>query len=457
MVNLTRAVASPIHHAVAVDLGASSVRFAEGTLEGGRIRFRVLGQSSNDPLDTELGPAWNTETLLGICREAESHALTVPGATIGIDSWGVDHGFLDENGELIQPPLCYRHPLHSQAFEELQGLRHELYALTGIQHQPFNTFYQLVSRARQNPALARPGAQWRILPELLHHLLGAPSGHELTQASTTQLMGLDGQWSARVFELAGWPLPDSQPELPGKVIGQTSRGVPVARVGSHDTASAVCGLGSLGGHRAFLNAGTWSLLGAITPRPLASPEAESANLTNERAVDGQVRFLDNIPGFFVINRLHTDLGVSVPVSEWLKEADLGQTARLDLFDSALFNPASMLKAASGQLGEGRLSSEAWAGIALLSLVDATCHKLNDIEQLLSRRFTEIRVAGGGSSSEAFCRLLASASKRAVLAGPQEATVLGNLAVQFLAQGALKSFEEVAAVIDASLELRRYEP
>ncbi|MBI5708263.1 MAG: hypothetical protein HZC36_14870 [Armatimonadetes bacterium] len=457
MVNLTRAVASPIHHAVAVDLGASSVRFAEGTLEDGRIYCRVIGQRSNDPLDTELGPAWNTETLLGICREAESHALALPDATIGIDSWGVDHGFLDENGELIQPPLCYRHPLHSQVFEELRAYRHELYALTGIQHQPFNTFYQLVARARQTPAMARRGVQWRILPELLHHLLGAPSGHELTQASTTQLMGLDGRWSARAFELAGWPLPDSQPELPGRIVGRTAKGVSVARVGSHDTASAVCGLGSLGEHRAFLNAGTWSLLGAVTEIPLASAEAESANLTNERAVDGRVRFLDNIPGFFVINRLHADLGVSVPVSEWLKEADLGQARRLDLFDPNLFNPASMLEAVSTQLGENQTGSKAWAGIALLSLVDTTCHKLDDIERLLGRRFTEVRVAGGGSASEAFCQHLASASQRTVLAGPQEATVLGNLAVQFMAQGALRDFDEVAAVIDASLELRRYEP
>lgn len=416
-----------------------------------------MGQRPNDPLETELGPAWNTETLLGICREAESHALTLTSATIGIDSWGVDHGFLDENGELIQPPFCYRHPLHSQVYEELRALRPELYALTGIQHQPFNTFYQLVARARQNPVLARQGVRWRILPELLHHLLGAPSGHELTQASTTQLMGLDGRWSPRAFELAGWPLPDSQPELPGTVIGHTTRGVPVARVGSHDTASAVCGLGSLGEHRAFLNAGTWSLLGAVTEKPLAIPEAEAANLTNERAVDGQVRFLDNIPGFFVINRLHADLGVSEPVSDWLKAGDLNQASRLDLFDSALFNPASMLEATSAQLGKPQLQSEAWAGIALLSLVDTTCHKLDDIERLLGRRFTEIRIAGGGSSSEAFCQLLASASHRVVLAGPQEATVLGNLAVQFMAQGALKGFGEVASVIDASLDLRRYEP
>lgn len=466
--------------AVAVDLGASSVRFAEGVLEGGRITYSVIRQVANEPIESEGGPAWNVDTLLGICKDAEAHAIALDGATLGIDSWGVDHGFVGPDGELLQPPICYRHPLHGQLFEELRLLRSRLYELTGIQHQPFNTFYQLVARGRQRPDLKATGNRWLILPELMGHLLGAPAGHELTQASTTQLLGLDGDWSREAFELADWPVPEQAPELPAKVIGDTKNGVPLARVGSHDTASAVCGLGTLAPHQAFLNAGTWSLLGVVLDQPLANRETEAANLTNERGADGRVRFLDNIPGFFVINRLHVELGVTEPVSEWLKTADLSADSRIDLFDPSLFSPDSMLEAVSAQLANSgqapiqnpeskiqhsvspiqnpnsKIQNPTWAGIALLSLVDATIHKLEDVERLTGRRTTEIRVAGGGSASEPFCRQLAERSGRAVIAGPQEATVLGNLGVQFLAQGAFGSFEEMAQAIDASLDLRRYE-
>jgi rhamnulokinase len=442
-------------YAVAVDLGASSVRFAEGKLEDGRITYRVVRQIPNEPIETELGPSWNIDTLLGICRDAETHAKTLPGATMGIDSWGVDHGFVDECGALMQAPVCYRHPMHGRVFEEMRALRPRLFALTGIQHQPFNTFYQLAARARQRPDLKRPGVRWLILPELLGHLLGAPAGHEMTQASTTQLLGVDGQWSEEAFELAGWPVAEEQPQPPAQLVGNTSEGVPVARVAGHDTASAVCGLGTLGEHQAFLSAGTWSLLGTLIETPLATTQAEEENLTNERAADGRVRLLDNIPGFFVINRLHDELGVGVPVSEWLTKADATVEDRIDVFHPSLFNPESMVAAVASLSPHPPKSEPAWAGMALMSLVDATSHKLDSLQKLTGRRFTEIRVAGGGSASEAFCRLLAERSGRTVLAGPQEATVLGNLGVQFVAQGAIGSFEEMGAVIKASLEVRRY--
>lgn len=450
-------VSARTHHAVAVDLGASSVRFAEGRLEGGRITFQVAKQVPNDPIDTDWGPAWCVDTLLGICKDAEIYAATLPGATIGIDSWGVDHGFIGADGALIQPPAIYRHPLHSQVFDELKDLRPELYGFTGIQHQPFNTLYQLIARFRQNPALHAPGVRWLILPELLNHLLGAPSGHELTQASTTQLLGLDGKWSPQAFGIAGLPVPDVQPEVPGRVLGTTEKGVPVVRVGGHDTASAVCGIGPLEEHQAFLSAGTWSLLGAIVDLPIATPEAEAANLTNERAVDGRIRFLDNIPGFFVPNRLHADLGISEPISTWLAGADLGVGQRIDLFDPALFNPDSMQEAVADQLGSRPGTSEEWAGLALLSMVDTTIQQLDVIQGITGRRFSELRVVGGGSASASFCQLLAERSGREVLAGPQEATVLGNLGMQFLAQGAFSSHEEMSRAIGASIEVRRFAP
>lgn len=443
--------------AVAVDLGATSVRFAEGWLQDGRIGFKIVEQTPNQPVETADGPVWKTDTLLGICRKAAEHAAAIGHSSLGIDSWGVDHGFVDSTGKLLRPPACYRDPAHARAFDVMADYRRRLYALTGIQHQPFNTIYQLIARKRQDPSLNKPGVRWLILPELMHHLLGCKAGHELSQASTTQLMGLDRQWSEEAFKLAGFPVPAERPKKPGRMIGGAFNGVPIVRVGGHDTASAVCGMGTLREGQAFLNAGTWSLLGCLLDEPIATPDAEGANFTNERAVDGRVRFLANIPGFYVINRLHDELGVKPPIPQWLAGAETGVEERIDLFHSDLFNPESMAIAVRRQLKRDPPSVAAWASIALMSLVETVSGQLVFLESITGRRIHELRVAGGGSASEPFCQALANVSKRPVLAGPQEATVLGNLGVQFMAQYRVKDFAELGELILRSIDVRRYDP
>src|SRR5262249_7447529 len=144
-------------------------------------------------------------------------------ATVGIDSWGVDNGFLDPEGKLTGSPVCYRDLSHLAAFEELAPHRSRLYELTGTQHQPFNTICQLVARRKEDPSL--PGtSEWMILPDLIAFLLGGGRNHEITQASTTQLLGLDGKWSEEAFEIAGWPVPERQPAMPGVLGGQIADG-----------------------------------------------------------------------------------------------------------------------------------------------------------------------------------------------------------------------------------------
>jgi rhamnulokinase len=445
-------------HAVAVDLGATSVRYAAGTLEDERIDFQIVEQQTNAARDVGGHPCWDIEFMLTFCQAACAHAAALsPEATVGIDSWGVDHGFIGTDGRLVQPPACYRDPLHQAVFEELSAMRSRLYQLTGIAHQPFNTFYQLIARARQNPSLPSSGARWLILPDLILHLLGAEAGYERTQASTTQLMGLDGKWCQEAFDLAGWPAPPVQPEDPGQVAGKAEGGTRIVRVGSHDTASAVAGLGTLEDDEAFLNAGTWSLLGCILEKPLVNPEAEAANFSNEWTVDGRIRFLKNIPGFYVINRLHEELHVGESVPDWISRADQSYGARIDLFNPEFFNPPSMLEAVRNQIEQDPPTPEAWAGLALMSLAEGASDQLHQLEKIVGRKFAKIRLAGGGSNSRAFCEALANVTGRAVLAGPAEATVLGNLGAQFLAQGLFASWDELGAMLRRSLRLQTYFP
>lgn len=434
--------------AVAVDLGATSGRYAFGELRDGRIVVEMGERILHSPTEVSGRETWDLAAIAGLVDRAASAASTKFGrATLGIDAWGVDHGFLDVRGELVLPPVAYRDASHADAFERLREHRAELYALTGIQAQPFNTVYQLVARRE----LAARTHRWLPLPDLLAFLTTGEANVETTQASTSNLQGLDGAWSPRAFEIAGWPVPDLTPRAPGELGGYVTDGVRIATVGSHDTASAVAGLGTLTDSDLFLNVGTWSLVGTVVDRPIATPEAEAANLSNERTVDGRVRLLRNVPGFWVINRLHEELGVPVSVPEWLASGRREHEGTLDLFDDALFNPDSMV-AACGSLP---LSPAGWAELALRSLVEAIAAQVPVLASVTGRSFRRIRVAGGGSASVAFCEALASRTGLTVDAGPTEATVLGNLAMQFLAQGRFSSLAEMFAAVDASAERRVY--
>jgi rhamnulokinase len=295
-----------------------------------------------------------------------------------------------------------------------------------------------------------------ILPDLLGYLLGGGENHELTQASTTNLLGLDGRWCEEAFAVAGWPVPELPPSLAGTLGPQIAPSVRLARVGSHDTASAVVGFGRLEEDEAFLNVGTWSLVGCVLPEPLATPEAEAANFTNERAAHGRVRFLRNVPGFWVINRLHEELGVAEPVPQWLERAATVE-ARLDLFHPDLFSPPSMLAACRALTSREPRNPQEWAGIALASLADAIAAQPAEMARLTGRTFSAFRVGGGGSQSAALCQALADTSGLEVRAGPAEATVVGNLAVGLLASGALGSWEEMETVVRRSAEVEVYRP
>jgi rhamnulokinase len=440
--------------AIAIDLGATSGRFAHGRFEDGLITFEVVEQIPNVPIPRFGHLVWDIDALLALCRRAADYAGSVGATTIGIDGWGVDHGFLNANGELIMPPICYRDRSHDAVLAELAPFQQRLYELTGIQKQPFNTICQLIARRNEDPTLPRRAADWMVLPDLLGYLLTGERHHELTEASTTQLLGLDGQWAAEAFEIAGWPMPERAPSPSGTLGREVVPGVRLAHVGSHDTASAVAGFGALGDDQIFLNVGTWSLIGCVVEEPLASAQAASMNFTNERTVDGRVRLLKNVPGFYVVNRIHEELGVQASVPEWLAAGEPGAGA-VDLLDEEFFNPESMVETCVRLAGYRPESEAEWAGFAIRNLTETLARLPGELTALTGREFRSIRVGGGGSQSEVFCRSLAESSGLPVLAGPAEATVLGNLAVQFLASGDIGTMGEMYQVISDSVDVRRF--
>ena len=433
-------------------MGASSARYAAGWLEGGRIRYEVVEQIAHEPNEGR----WDFDALHSLCDRAVVYAKSnFDKSTVGIDTWGVDHGFIDEKGKLAAQPFAYRHDSHTQAFEKMVGHRKRLYELTGIQHQPFNTIYQLAARKGENQAWPNE-MRWQLLPDLLGHELAKRLHFESTQCSTTQLMGIDGRWCEEAFDIAGWPVPLQQPRLPGHIVGKVCDTVDLASVASHDTASAVCGLGTLTESDLFLNIGTWTLLGTVLEKPLVSYTAEDGGWTNERTHDGKVRFLKNIPGFYIINRLHDEIGITDPIPEWLDSADFAFDGQFDYFHKDLYSPESMPVAVLDLATKTPHRKEQWAAMAVRSLAWAMVSQPSALGEIVGRQFDRIRVAGGGSKCAALCQMLADGTGLTVVAGPTEATVLGNLGMQMVATGEV-GMEELASVIDASYEVRTYEP
>jgi rhamnulokinase len=442
--------------AIAVDLGATSGRFAAGWLEDGQIRFEVIRQIPHEPIKRNGRLEWDLDKLLQLVREGCDYGATeFEECTLGIDGWGVDHGFVDADGYLLGNPICYRDPSHEVAFKKLAPFQEELYSLTGVQHQPFNTICQLVARSYEDPLLSAR-AQFVILPDLLGYLLTGKLNYELTQASTTQLLGLDGQWSKRAFEIAQWPVPDLRPTQSGLLGEQVVLGVRLVHVGSHDTASALAGFGIQSEDSMYVNVGTWSLAMFRRNHPIATREAEAANFTNERTVDGKIRFLKNIPGFYVLNRLHSELGVQESMADWLSSGESTGDV-LDLFKPEFFNPTSMVAACAAQLGRNPKSDAEWAGIGLDSIAQAIAVQPRAAEALGVAPVSQIRIGGGGSQSDRLCQSVADKSGLKVLAGPVEATVLGNLATQLLASGQIESKQEMEIIVQRSAQAKEYLP
>lgn len=419
--------------AVAVDLGATSARFALGWWnEDGTLGWELVEQLSHAPREIDGRLRWDLEALLGTCQRAVMAGQSAfEQCTWGIDTWGVDFALVDEQGRPLEAPVCYRDRAHEEVFTRFAPHRKRLYALTGIQHQPFNSIYQLAAREHKGHI--------RFLPDLLTDLTfgGFDGISELTMASTSQLLDLDGNWCEEAFALVGWPIPTGHIQRPGFERGRRGSVTAVA-VGSHDTASAVYGL-ETGPDDLYLNLGTWGLLGDLR----VAPELGNPVFTNERGVNGEVRYLANVPGFYVLSRLHSELALPIPLPEWLAEIEGPPDETVDLLGEAFFNPVSMVSAM-----RARLSKEPhdWAAVGVYSIAEtvaklaSACRRDSEPPLRSGERGQGVRcapenpkrrlkVGGGGAASPPLLKALELTTGLEIVPGPQEATLLGNLRFQ----------------------------
>lgn len=460
----------------AVDLGAESGRVVLGRLREGRVDLDIVHRFPNRPVELFDGRRWNllalfAESLHGLALAARTTALD----GIGVDSWGVDYALLDERDRVLGLPFHYRDGrtagMAERAFSRVP--REELYATTGIQTMPINTIFQLL--ADEGSAALAATRRLAFVPDLFALWLTGVLANESTVASTSGLLDArSGTWARALIARLGLPMApfDGDPVEPGTTLGPVVnrhadvRGTPVHVVAGHDTASAYVAAPIADEHAAVLSSGTWSLLGLETDAPVLDARAAAFNLTNERGVDGTIRLLRNVMGLWLVQecRRHWEAtGMPCDYDVLHRMADRAGPAvpLFDPDDDGFLAPGDMpsrVAAACTRLGQ---PAPADAGETVRSiLVSLACKYrlvLERLELVTGRSIDRVHVIGGGARNRLLCRLTADVTGRRVLAGPAEATALGNVLVQARAAGQLGSLAELRAVAAASTRPTAYAP
>jgi rhamnulokinase len=465
----------------AIDLGASSGRVMVARCGPGTLDLVEAHRFANTPVEVRGTLHWNVLSLFHDILEGLRRAARIAPdlASVGIDSWAVDYGLLDERGVLLSNPVHYRDARTSGVMEKVvaQVDEAELYQITGLQQLPFNTVYQLVAEAESG--LLDQADVMLMIPDLIAYWLTGRVGTELTNASTTQLFDVRTRsWSHHLIERLGLPeriFPDLHG--PGTSIGELVRrvgeqtglptGTAVTAVGSHDTASAVAAVPARSDRFAYISCGTWSLVGLELDRPVLTEASRQANFTNEGGVDGRTRYLRNVMGLWLLQesiRTWESAGHSVDLPALLDAAaEVPPLTRvIDPDDSAFLPPGDMprrIAEACARTGQPVPRSQAETVRCIVdSLAVAYRRTVRLAASLAGREVDVVHVVGGGSQNSLLCQLTADACGLPVLAGPVEATALGNVLIQSRALGAVDGDLEALRVRLAETQrIVRYEP
>ena len=469
----------------AVDIGASSGRVILGRIAGSGVELEVVHRFANGVVEIDGGLRWDFDALFAEVLKGLTAAATVAAVqgerilSIGIDTWAVDYGLVNAAGELTAPPFSYRDDRSRAAVEpvhrKLDPAR--LYATTGLQFLQFNTIYQLASE----PDL--DGLQALLIPDLIAFLLTGQRRTEATNASTTGLFdAVAGEWATEFFTALGLRK-DLFPPLiqPGEAIGTllpeiaARSGLPrdtkVVAVGSHDTASAVAAVPAKAEdgeeNFAYISSGTWSLVGLELKHPVLTEASRAANFTNERGVDGTIRYLRNMGGLWLLSecqRTWAQEGVRPELTALLTAAAALPAGgpQINPDDPYFIAPDHMperIRGAVRRTAEVLPNDPAAITRCIMdSLAAGYARTIRDAERVADRIVDVVHIVGGGSQNRLLCQLTADATGRKVVAGPVEATALGNVLVQARAAGAVcGGLAELRALVVQGHDLQAFAP
>ena len=463
---------------LAFDLGAESGRAVLAHLRGGVLTTEEIHRFPNEPVEYSGSLHWDVARLWFEMRKALSMLEEVKLSGIGVDAWGVDYALLGEQGELLQNPYHYRDKRTRGVMESVfrQVSREEIYGATGIQFMPINTLYQLFAAKRDTPDLLRAAKHLVTIPDLFNYWLTGRAVCEFTNATTTQMVSpLKRTWATDL--MTRLDLPSSLPANivePGSVIATLSPGIaantslssaPVIAPATHDTGSAVAAISARDG-TAFLSSGTWSLLGTELDAPVLTSTALRLNFTNEGGVCGTTRLLKNVMGLWMLQccrQSWTTQGSVYDYRELMELADREPAFRqlIDPDDESFLRPTDMRQAIDRFCIRTHQPVPSSPGAYVRTILESLAFKyrlvLHSLEEVSGKGITQIRVIGGGSKNRLLNQFTAEATGKRVLAGPAEATALGNVAIQILATGEASSLPEVRALVDRSFPTEIFEP
>lgn len=469
-------------HICAVDLGAESGRVSLGRFDGEHLEIEVIHRFPNRSVRLNGTLYWDLlatydEILQGMRKAVQTAGAPI--ASVGVDTWGVDFGILDENGALLGLPVHYRDKRTEGLIEEVTARisREEIFAQSGIAFWPFNSLYQLRALALQHSPVLREGKTLLFVPDLLHYWLCGAKVSERSIASTSQCLGVgEDKWLNSLLASLDIPtnfLPEVVPT--GTVLGELlpevasavgQEGMQVITPASHDTASAVISTPLVHDDAAYLSCGTWSLLGVESDTPLASQAALEAGFTNEKGIGDSYRFLKNIMGLWLVQQSRAAWARAGETYAYPDLAAMAQEATpfrswVDPNDQRFFAPDNMVATVQEVCRtSGQPVPESVPEVMrclLESLAFTYRAAIDNLETLKGISIPTLHIIGGGSQNVTLCQWTANALGRPVVAGPAEGTTMGNLLAQLLALGKVADLAEMRQVVRQSCELQTYEP
>ncbi len=468
------------HHFLAIDLGAGSGRAILGTLKEHKILLEEIHRFPNDTVSSDGHLYWNTdklfEEMLTSLKILVSKNIKIE--SIGIDTWGVDFALLDKDGKLLSQPHAYRDQMTNGAPEEFYNLisKEKVYQLTGIQTMQFNSLFQLYALKKTKPQLISNAAALLFIPDIFNYYFTGIKCSEFSFVSTSQLLNpVNHSWATELFITLGIePSIMQKILLPGTVIGnikpeitQTTgmKSIPVIAVASHDTGSAVAAVPADGDNWAYLSSGTWSLMGIESDKPILTDEAMKCNFTNEGGVDGTTRFLKNITGLWLLQESKRiwDKEKEYSYSELVKMAEeaKGFQSFIDPDAPDFFAPDDMTEAIQTYCKKTNQTVPCTVGEIARVIFESLALKyrfvMETIEQLTQKKINKLHIIGGGSQNELLCQFAANATGAEVIAGPVEATAIGNIVMQAKTLGHFKSLKEMRQVIGESFSVKSFNP
>lgn len=466
---------------LAFDLGASSGRAMLGILEGEKLSLEEIHRFSNDPVEVNGSFYWDILRLFyeikqGILKCVQKGHRDI--SSIAVDTWGVDFGLLDEQGNLLGSPYHYRDKRTNGMMDKILEIipREELYQKTGIEFMWFNTILQLYSMKCSNSPQLKEAKTMLLTPDLLNYFLTGVKAAEYSIASTTQLLdAYKRTWSEEIISKLGLPKEIfAEVVQPGTVIGTLTEDISkelgvqqikVVATASHDTQSAIASVPTQEEDFVYISCGTWSLMGSESRNPVISKESARLSFTNEGGVGGKITLLKNIMGLWLIQECKRQWEKEGDTSSFAELEDMAKNAEpfasfIDPDYHTFISPGDMPSRVKEFCKNTNQPVPNTKGDIIRCISQSLAMKyrmtVENLEEIQGKKLSDIHMVGGGIKDKLLCQFTANATARKVIAGPVEATSIGNLMVQAMALGQVKDLNEIRRIVKDSFPTLVYE-